>query len=143
MRNICVTKKALVCSVCRDNNLVLSLYISPGLNREEHYWCCWCNRSYMPFRNTPMFLWVCGRFSFLCRVLFGLLSYFFWPFYDLSFFDLRLLSTPLASSNFSYKYINCISILSFVLCFICNFVIETSFIFIITSDWLWYIIINQ
>jgi hypothetical protein len=36
-----------------------------------------------------------------CRLLFVLLSFFFWPLYCLSF-DLRLLGTPLIYSIFSY-----------------------------------------
>ena len=44
-------------------------------------------------------------FSFICmfcRSLFVLLSFFFWPLSCLFFFDLRILITPLVSSNFSY-----------------------------------------
>ena len=37
------------------------------------------------------------------RSLFVLLSFFFWPLCCLSFFDLRLLITPMASSNISYS----------------------------------------
>jgi hypothetical protein len=36
-----------------------------------------------------------------CRSLFVLLSFFFWPLYWLSFFDLRILFTPLVFSNSS------------------------------------------
>jgi len=36
------------------------------------------------------------------RSLFVLLSFFFWPLCCLSFFDLRILITPLVSSNSSY-----------------------------------------
>jgi hypothetical protein len=36
-----------------------------------------------------------------CRSLFVLLSFFFWPLCCLSFFDLRILITPLVSSNIS------------------------------------------
>ena len=36
----------------------------------------------------------------VCRSLFVILSHPFWSFYCLSFFDLRLLITPLVSSNF-------------------------------------------
>ena len=56
---------------------------------------------------TPGFL--CGScnliFSFicmLCRSLFVLLYFFFWPLCCLFFFDIRILIAPLASSNFSY-----------------------------------------
>jgi hypothetical protein len=37
-----------------------------------------------------------------CRSLFVLLSFFFWLLCCLSFFDLRILITPLVSSNSSY-----------------------------------------
>ena len=48
-----------------------------------------------------------GHTSFLvcimfCRLLFVLLSFFFWSLYYLSFLDLLLLITPLVSSNFFY-----------------------------------------
>ena len=45
-------------------------------------------------------------FSFmcmLCRSLFVLLSFFVWPLCCLSFFDLRILNTPLVSTNSSYN----------------------------------------
>ena len=41
----------------------------------------------------------------LCRSLFVLLSFFFWPLYCLSFFDVRILITPLVSSNSSLFYV--------------------------------------
>ena len=37
--------------------------------------------------------------AMFCRSLFVLLSFFFWPLCCLSFFDLRILITPLVSSN--------------------------------------------
>jgi len=40
-----------------------------------------------------------------CRSLFVLLYFFFWPLCCLFFFDLRILITPLVSSNSSYKHI--------------------------------------
>jgi hypothetical protein len=45
-------------------------------------------------------------FSFMCmfcRSLFVLLSFFFWPLCCLFFFNLRILITPLVSSNSSYS----------------------------------------
>ena len=45
-------------------------------------------------------------FSFMCmycRSLFVLLSFFFWPLWCLFFFDIRILITPLVSSNSSYR----------------------------------------
>jgi hypothetical protein len=38
-----------------------------------------------------------------CRSLFVLLYFFFWPLCCLSFFDIRILITPLVSSNSSYS----------------------------------------
>ena len=38
-----------------------------------------------------------------CRSLCVLLSFFFWPFFGLCFFDLRILITPLVSSNSSME----------------------------------------
>jgi hypothetical protein len=38
-----------------------------------------------------------------CRSFFVILSFFFWPLCCLSFFDLRILNTPLVSSNSSSK----------------------------------------
>ena len=38
-----------------------------------------------------------------CRSLFVLLSFFFWPLWCLFFFDIRILITPLVSSNSSYR----------------------------------------
>jgi len=58
---------------------------------------------------TPTFLvgLCCSIHSFLCYVLwtmFVFLSLFLWPLYCLSFVHLRLLVTPLVSSDFSYVY---------------------------------------
>ena len=55
----------------------------------------------------PVFSEVCITRSLVfsvvfCRLLFILLSFSFWP-YCLSFFDLRILITPVVSSNFSWK----------------------------------------
>ena len=44
-----------------------------------------------------------------CRSLCVLLYFFFWPLCCLFFFDIRIIITPLVSSNSSYKYIFCIS----------------------------------
>ena len=56
--------------------------------------------------NTSGFQWdsCYSIFSFMCmfcRSLFVFLYIFFWPVYCLSFFDLRVLITPLVSSNSS------------------------------------------
>ena len=55
---------------------------------------------------TPGFLWgpCYSIFSFICmfcRLLFVLLYFFFWPLCSLFFFDIRILITPLVSSNSS------------------------------------------
>ena len=39
-----------------------------------------------------------------CRSLFVLLYFFFWPLYCLSFFDIRIMITPLVSSKSSMIY---------------------------------------
>ena len=52
----------------------------------------------------------CSIFSLLCNVLKIVLSFVFWPLCCLSF-DLRLLITPLASSNFSYTPQNTLIVL--------------------------------
>ena len=60
--------------------------------------------------SPPVYSGVCIARSLvfcatLCRSLFVFLSFFFWPLYSLSFFDLRLLITPLVSSNlFTVKW---------------------------------------
>ena len=51
---------------------------------------CWCS-CYSIFSFMGMF----------CRLLFVLLYFFFWPLCCLFFFDLRILVTPLVSSNSS------------------------------------------
>ena len=61
----------------------------------------------------PGFYWVScySILSFMCmfcRSLFVLLSFFFWPLCCLFFFDLRILITPLVSSNSSLKLISSI-----------------------------------
>ena len=66
----------------------------------------WWSGSCLSFRSTPGFLWgSCYLiFSFICmfcRSLFVLLYFFFWPLCCLFFFDIRILTTPLVSSNSS------------------------------------------
>ena len=46
-----------------------------------------------------------------CRSLFVLLSFFCWPLCCLSFFDLRILITPLESLNSSLNYIDALEIM--------------------------------
>ena len=57
---------------------------------------------------TPGFHWgsCCSIFSFLCNVLQMVvcLCLFLWPLCCLPFFGLRLLISPLVSSNFSNRY---------------------------------------
>lgn len=68
------------------------------------------NWNYLPFRNTWVHPWSVVRFIIarslvfcvkFCRSLFVLLALFFWVLCCLSFYDLRLLITPLVSSNTS------------------------------------------
>ena len=54
-----------------------------------------------PFGIFKLFLCLC----MFCRSLFLLLYFFFWPLCCLSFFDIRILITPLVSSNSSYVYV--------------------------------------
>ena len=56
---------------------------------------------------TPDFWWdscylIFSLMCMFCRSLFVLLSFFFWPLWCLSLFDLRILINPLVSSNSSY-----------------------------------------
>ena len=56
--------------------------------------------------GTGSFMWgLCySIFTFLCSVLqIDVCSFFFWPLCCLSLFDLRILITPLVSSNSSYS----------------------------------------
>ena len=58
-------------------------------------------KSYLPVMyGTPLSYSI---FTFLCSVLqiIVCLSFFFWPLFCLSFFDVRFLITPLISSNIS------------------------------------------
>ena len=57
---------------------------------------------------TPGFQWsscysIVSFMCMSCRSLFVLLYFFFWPLCCLSFFDLRILITPLGSSNSFYN----------------------------------------
>jgi hypothetical protein len=57
--------------------------------------------------SPPVYSELCIAWSLVfcamfCRSLFVFLSFYFWPLYCLSFFDLRLLITPLVSSNLLY-----------------------------------------
>ena len=60
--------------------------------------------------SSPTFWWSSrySIFSFICMFcgsLFVLLYFFFWSLCCLFFFDIRILITPLASSNSSFNYI--------------------------------------
>jgi hypothetical protein len=63
---------------------------------------------------TPGFSGVRVTRSLVLHVCFvdRCLHFFFWPLYCLSFFDLRILITPLVSSSFSYNPILVVFILS-------------------------------
>ena len=67
----------------------------------------------LPFRFTPDY----SIFSFMCmfcRSLFDLLSFFVWPLCCLSFFELRILITPLVYSH-SSQWSSWYPIVSFLL----------------------------
>ena len=46
--------------------------------------------------------WIFSFICMFCRLFFAILYFFFWPLCCLSFFDVRLIITPLVSSNRSY-----------------------------------------
>ena len=54
---------------------------------------------YFVFLKLNIFSFMC----MFCRSLLVLLSFFFWPLCCLYFFDIRILFTPLVSSNSSYN----------------------------------------
>jgi len=61
------------------------------------------NMNILPFRSSCGSCYTIFRFmSMLCRSLFFLLSFFCWPLGFLFIFDLRMLITPLVSSNSYY-----------------------------------------
>jgi hypothetical protein len=100
-----------ICSVTRNHNLVLSSFMTYHrvFDKSNATWSKKC----LPFRNTRIRPWFfvisCySIFSFICmfsKSLFVLLCFFFWPLCCLFFFDLRLLITPLVSSNSSYDHV--------------------------------------
>ena len=51
--------------------------------------------------------------NMFCRSLFVLLYFFFWPLFCLFFFDIRILNTPLVSSNSSCSCNVSINIIKF------------------------------
>ena len=66
----------------------------------------------MFLRSLFVFSGVCIAHSLVfyvmfLRALFFLLFFFFWPLYYMCFFDLRLMITPLVSSNFPYCMLSC------------------------------------
>ena len=73
-------------------------------------WCHDCSRNCLQFRSTWVhypFLVGFVIFSFMCmfcRPLYVLLYFFFWPLCYLFFFDIRILITPLVSSNSSHPF---------------------------------------
>ena len=67
-------------------------------------------------------------FSFMCmfcRSLFVFLYFFFWPFCCLFFFDIRILITPLVSSNSSYfghlRNVELSFITNYDICIVCRY----------------------
>jgi hypothetical protein len=62
-------------------------------------------------RPSPVFIVVRVAWSLVfcvifCRSLFVLLSFFIWPLYCISFFDIQILITPLVYSNFSRQVVH-------------------------------------
>ena len=107
-------KRTHICSTCRKHLTLLSSFMT------YHRRCNQINTtsptsgagpaypSGAPEICTPDFQWgsCYSIFSFMCmfcRSLFVLLSFFFWPLCCLSF-DLRILITPLVSSNSFYHF---------------------------------------
>jgi len=95
-----------ICSVCRNHNLVLrhSWLITGFVARATRR----VPQVEQQLLTLPVFSGVrvarsLGFYLVFCRLLFVL---FFWPLYCPSFFDLRLLITPLVCSNFLKRAIN-------------------------------------
>jgi len=95
-------KWSRICSVWRNHNSVLSLF-------KTCHWICNKSKTMDVFRRTwvhpPFFSGVRVARSLVFCVVFvdyclSFYLFFFWPLHWLSF-DLRLLITPLVSSNFS------------------------------------------
>ena len=96
-----------ICSICRNHNPVLS-WLLTWFEKKSNRTGVTCGEAtantYEAPELTPIFSRVrVARFFVLCVVfcisLFVLFILFFWPLYCLPIFDLRLLITPLVSSN--------------------------------------------
>ena len=92
-----------------------SLYVlqdsSPGLFTRYTRQVPLVEQELFPFRSTwftPDYLWgscysILSFMCMFCRSLLILFSFFFWPLCCLFLFDIRILITPMVSSNFSLK----------------------------------------
>ena len=83
-------------------------YVPLVENTSRSFPHAWCITWFLAPEFTPGFnygsCYLIFSFIFmLCISLFVLLYFFFWPFCCLFFFDIRILITPLVSSNSSYK----------------------------------------
>ena len=99
-----------ICSICGNHNPVLSSFmiingfVTRLKRRGSHV-----EQELLIFADyTPVFsgvrvTWSLVCSAMFCRSLFVPSSFFFWPLYCPSFFDLLLLITPLVSSKPSYK----------------------------------------
>jgi hypothetical protein len=90
-----------MCMFCRSLFVLLSFFFWP--------WGCLFLFD-LQILITPLVSLYCVSFSFICifcRSLFVLLYFFFWLLCCL-FFDIRILNTPLASSNSSFNCIWCV-----------------------------------
>jgi hypothetical protein len=93
----------------RNVSCVPHLYLRFYLQQEEYDATSGAGTAY-PSRvpeSTPVLYWdsFYSMISFMCkfcRSLFVRLSFFFWPLCCLSFFDLRILITPLVFSTLFY-----------------------------------------
>ena len=98
------------------------LYVIPDCLLKKYYAYSLCKMRVFSGVRVARSLVFCVMF---CRSLFVILTFFFWPVCCLFFSDLRNLSTPLVSSNFSFRFFSShkykctiISIARCVTCFI-------------------------
>ena len=77
------------------------LYVIPDCLLKKYYAYSLCKIRVFIRVRVARSLVFCVMF---CRSLFVILTFFFWPVCCLFFSDLRNLSTPLVSSNFSFLF---------------------------------------
>ena len=100
----------------------------PGINIKLHDGCHQWSRKCLPFRSSPQVLnGVRVTRSFVLCVCFvdrclSFCPFLFWPLHCLFFFDVRILITPLVSSNSSYYIIS-----GFISCHINRYVYRCVF----------------